>query len=133
MSRSGLILFAHGARDPRWAESFEAIAQRLRMQRPSLVLRLAYLEFMTPDLPGAAAQLCAAGCSSIELLPLFLGTGGHLRKDLPPLVEQLEQQYPSVRWTLHAAVGEQPAVMQAIADTALALVPTNAAGEGPAG
>jgi sirohydrochlorin cobaltochelatase len=123
LSSGGLILFAHGARDPRWAEPFEAIAQRVRAQRPGLLLQLAYLEFMSPDLPGAAAQLCAAGCSTIEILPLFLGTGGHLRKDLPPMVQQLQQQYPSVRWTLHAAVGEQPSVMQAIADTAAALAP----------
>jgi len=132
MSQSGLILFAHGARDPRWAEPFEAIAQRMRQQRPALALRLAYLEFMAPDLPGAAAQLCDAGCSSIEILPLFLGTGGHLRKDLPPMVQRLQQQYPSVRWTLHAAIGEQAAVMQAIADIALALLPPQAADEGPA-
>jgi sirohydrochlorin ferrochelatase len=26
----GLILFAHGARDPRWAAPFEAVAARVR-------------------------------------------------------------------------------------------------------
>jgi hypothetical protein len=48
------------------------------------------------------------------------------------MVQRLQQQYPSVRWTLHAAIGEQPAVMQAIADIALALLPPQAADEGPA-
>ena len=46
----GLILFAHGARDPRWAAPFEDMAARLRARRPALALRLAYLEFMAPDL-----------------------------------------------------------------------------------
>jgi sirohydrochlorin cobaltochelatase len=32
----GLILFAHGARDPRWAEPFEAVAARCRAQRPGV-------------------------------------------------------------------------------------------------
>jgi sirohydrochlorin cobaltochelatase len=32
---TGLILFAHGARDPRWAAPFEAVAARIRAQRPS--------------------------------------------------------------------------------------------------
>jgi len=123
MNQMGLILFAHGARDARWAEPFEAVARRIRAQRPDLQVRMAFLEFMTPDLPTAAAELLAAGCGRVEILPLFLGTGGHLRKDLPPMVRQLQQQYPSVRWTLHAAVGEQPSVMQAIADTAAALAP----------
>ncbi len=119
----GLILFAHGARDARWAEPFEAVARRVRAQRPDLQLRLAFLEFMTPDLPTAAAELCAAGCARVDILPLFLGAGGHLRKDLPPMVQQLQQQYPTVRWTLHAAVGEHESVMQAMAGAALALLP----------
>ena len=128
MSDPGLILFAHGARDPRWAEPFEAVARRIREQRPTLRLRLAYLEFMAPDLAGAAADLCAMGCTRIEILPLFLGTGGHLRKDLPPMVEQLRLQHPDMHWTLHAAVGEHPSVMQALAQAALALLPEGATG-----
>jgi sirohydrochlorin cobaltochelatase len=30
MSRTGILLFAHGARDPNWALPFEAVAERLR-------------------------------------------------------------------------------------------------------
>ncbi len=131
MSQPGLILFAHGARDPRWAVPFEALAQRIRAQRPSLQLRLAFLELMVPDLPAAAAELCAAGCSSVEILPLFLGTGGHLRRDLPPLVQQLQQQHPAVRWTLHPAIGEHASVTQAMADAALALLANAEPAAGP--
>ena len=29
-----IVLFAHGARDPRWAEPFEAIAARIRAAAP---------------------------------------------------------------------------------------------------
>jgi len=121
MSR-GLILFAHGARDPRWAAPFEAVAQRIREQRPQLQLRLAYLELMSPSLPEAGAALCAAGCTQIEVLPMFLGTGGHLRHDLPPMLQRLRELHPMVRWRLHAAVGEQPRVREAMAATALALL-----------
>jgi sirohydrochlorin cobaltochelatase len=118
----GLILFAHGARDARWAAPFEAVAQRIREQRPQLLLQLAYLELMSPSLPEAGAALCAAGCTHIEVLPMFLGTGGHLRQDLPPMLERLREQYPSVHWRLHAAVGEQARVREAMAATALSLL-----------
>ena len=119
---AGLILYAHGARDARWAAPFEAVAARIRAQRPGLALRLAYLELMAPDLPQAAAQLCAAGCTRIELLPLFLGPGMHLTRDLPALVQQMRERHPAVRWRLHAAIGEQPAVIDAMAATALCLL-----------
>jgi sirohydrochlorin cobaltochelatase len=118
----GLILFAHGARDARWAAPFEAVAQRIREQRPRLQVRLAYLELMSPSLPEAGAALRAAGCTHVEVLPMFLGTGGHLRQDLPPMLQRLREQYPSVRWRLHAAVGEQALVREAMAATALSLL-----------
>ncbi|HMO44599.1 MAG TPA: CbiX/SirB N-terminal domain-containing protein [Rubrivivax sp.] len=121
MSRRGLILFAHGARDARWAAPFESVAALVRQQRPALQTRLAFLELMAPTLAEAGAQLCAAGCSRVDVLPMFLGTGGHLRHDLPPMVEQLREKHPQVHWTLHPPVGELDAVVQAMAAAALAL------------
>jgi sirohydrochlorin cobaltochelatase len=117
----GLLLFAHGARDARWAAPFEGVVERIRRQRPQLLVRLAFLEFMAPSLPDAARELCAAGCDSVDVLPMFLGTGGHLRKDLPPMVQQLGATFPQVRWSLHAPIGEHEAVMAAMAAAALAL------------
>ena len=118
----GLILFAHGARDPRWAAPFEDMAARIRAQRPGLAVRLAYLEFMTPHLPGAAAELVDAGCTRIELLPMFLGSGGHVRKDLPRLLDELRARHAGTRFGLHTAIGEVDTVVQAMADAAVALL-----------
>ena len=118
----GLILYAHGARDARWAAPFEAVAARIRAQQPTLALRLAFLELMAPDLPQAADELCAAGCTRIDVLPLFLGPGAHLRRDLPALLQQLRTQHPTVAWRLHAAIGEQAPVIDAMAATALQLL-----------
>lgn len=122
----GLILFAHGARDPRWAAPFEDTATRIRAQRPGLQVRTAFLEFMTPDLPGAVADLAAAGCTGIDVVPMFLGSGGHVRRDLPALLVDLRARHTGLALRLHAAVGEMPAVVQAMADAAVA------ASEGPA-
>ena len=96
-------------------------------QQPQLQLRLAFLELMSPSLQEAGAQLCAAGCTQVDVLPMFLGTGGHLRKDLPPMMESLRQAHPAVQWRLHDAIGEQPAMQQAMADAALALLADAAA------
>ena len=120
--RRGLILFAHGARDPRWAAPFEAVAKRIAAQQPEVELRLAFLELMPPSLAEAGAALSAAGCTRVDVLPMFLGTGGHLRKDLPPMLQALRDAHPAVQWHLHDAVGEQPAVQQAMADAALGLL-----------
>lgn len=120
---AGLLLFAHGARDPRWAEPFEAVASRVRAARPGVTVRLAFLEFMAPDLGTAAAALVAEGCTTVEVLPLFLGAGGHVRKDLPALLETLRARHAGVEFRLHPAVGELPSVIDAMAAAAAGLLP----------
>jgi sirohydrochlorin cobaltochelatase len=52
------------------------------------------------------------------VLPLFLGAGGHVRKDVPQLLAALQAAHPAVRFTLHAAVGEAPGVIGAMARAA---------------
>ena len=120
--RTGLILFAHGARDPRWAAPFEAVAARVRAQRPGVPVRLAFLEFMTPTLPEAGAELAALGCTELQVLPMFLGAGGHVRKDLPLLIDAVRDAHPGLSILLQAAVGEIDSVTAAMADAALALL-----------
>lgn len=119
--KPGLLLFAHGARDPRWAEPFEQVAAAVRAARPALPVRLAFLEFMAPDIRTAAAALVAEQCSRVDVLPLFLGAGGHVRKDLPPLLDELRSVHAGVAFNLHPAVGEAPSLVTAMADIALSL------------
>lgn len=124
MTRRGLLLFAHGARDPRWAEPFEAVVRRAGAQDPGVQVRLAFLELMEPSLPAAGESLAAAGCERVDIVPLFLGAGGHVRKDLPALVDALRAAWPDVRWTLRPPVGENPLLIDTMADIALAHVRT---------
>lgn len=121
MSTAGLLLFAHGARDPNWALPFEAVAALVRAQRPDMPVQLAFLEFMSPALPEAGERLAAQGCTEVAVVPLFLGAGGHVRKDLPALLAGLAAAYPQVSWSLQPAIGEIDSVVQAMADAALRL------------
>ncbi|WKB52943.1 sirohydrochlorin chelatase [Eleftheria terrae] len=118
---TGILLFAHGARDPHWAQPFEAVAARLRTLAPGAVVELAFLEFMAPTLEEAGSRLVTAGCTQVSVVPLFLGAGGHVRKDLPALLQSLAGRHPAVRWNLQPAVGETDEVVQAMAASALRL------------
>jgi sirohydrochlorin cobaltochelatase len=111
----GLILIAHGARDPRWAEPFERLSKRVSTTVPGTRVALAYLEFMAPDLPTAAAGLCALGCRQIVMVPIFLGQGGHVRQDLPRLLQEAAAAHPQCEFRLADAAGEDDAVLDALA------------------
>ena len=118
--KRGLLLFAHGARDPRWALPFEDVAARVRRADASVAVELSFLEFMTPGLVDAGHALATQGCTRVEVVPLFLGAGGHVRKDLPALLDRVREAHPGLRVTLHTAVGEIDSVVAAMAEAALA-------------
>lgn len=113
----GVILFAHGARDARWAAPFEAVAARLAALNSESRVRLAYLELMDPDLATAVEQLVDAGCRRITVVPMFLGAGGHVQRDLPALLARLGEAHPSVGFDATAALGEMPSMLDAMART----------------
>ena len=117
---TGLLLFAHGARDPQWAQPFEAVAARCIQARGPQRVALAFLEFMAPDLVSAGRQLVAGGCTQIDVVPLFLGAGGHVRKDIPVLMARLQAEHPAVQFALRPAIGESAEVVNAMAAVALA-------------
>ena len=122
----GLILFAHGARDPRWAEPFEQVAARVCALKPGVRVSLAYLELMAPDLEAAGQALVEAGCHEVAVLPLFLGAGGHVRKDLPERLARLRAAHPAVRWALQPAAGESHRLIEALAQVAIDALETHA-------
>lgn len=110
-----LILFAHGARDPGWAKPFERLAARVRAAAPGHEVRLAFLELMSPDLAHAASDLVADGAKAISIVPIFLGQGGHIRRDLPSLIEELRARHPDVKIECAGPAGEEESVLEALA------------------
>jgi sirohydrochlorin cobaltochelatase len=116
----GLILFAHGSRDPAWARPLERLGERLRALAPETPVALAFLEIMTPGLPAAADALIAGGCRELVVVPVFFGQGGHVRRDLAGLVAEVAARHPDVAIRSVAAVGESSAVLDALAGYCLA-------------
>lgn len=111
----GLVLLAHGARDPHWRRPFEELANRVRSRRPGLEVRLAFLEMMEPDVHAAARELVAAGCNTLVVVPVFLGEGGHVRRDVPLLLASLGKAHPGVTVSQSNAAGEDGRVLDALA------------------
>jgi sirohydrochlorin cobaltochelatase len=111
----GIVLFAHGARDPEWARPFEAIRARIAASRPEYPIELAYLELMPPTLEEAIASLVERGAPAITVFPLFMAQGGHLKQDLPRILEAIRASHPRIPIALEPAIGEVPEILEAIA------------------
>lgn len=117
--KTAIILFAHGARDPEWASPMRRVQAAIQARAPGETVALAFLEFMAPDLPDCVAGLIAGGAEKIVILPMFIAQGGHLKREVPEMLEQLRSTWPQVEFSLGRAIGEEETVVQAMAETAL--------------
>jgi len=117
--KSALILFAHGARDARWAAPLQRLRDLTQQRVPDVHVALAFLELMSPNLPEVVAQLATQlpqnGVADVTIAPVFLGHGGHVMRDLPRLVQDLQAAYPHMRFRVAGAVGEDAGVLAAMA------------------
>jgi sirohydrochlorin cobaltochelatase len=138
-SAQGIILFAHGSRDPLWRGPIEAVAARIRADNPQLPVSCAYLELCEPSLPDAAAGMISGlqftinsvalradsmpanspKTLKIRIIPMFLGMGKHAREDLPELAIALRAAHPQVDFEITATVGEDERVTRLLAQIAL--------------
>ncbi|WP_438438035.1 sirohydrochlorin chelatase [Hydrogenophilus thermoluteolus] len=73
--RRALVLFAHGARNPEWAEPLRYAQSVLSERLPDHTVTVAFLEFLSPTLTEAVMEL-APTHSEIVIVPWFVAEGG---------------------------------------------------------
>jgi sirohydrochlorin cobaltochelatase len=110
-----LILFAHGARDARWGQALQALREAVLARRPASRVDVAFLELQPPALPQALAAATAAGCTRIDIAPIFWASGGHLVNDVPPLLEEFRRANPGVQLNFLPVLSELPGMASFIA------------------
>lgn len=113
------ILFAHGARNPEWAQPILAIRDAMLARESGARVEAAFLEFIAPLLPDAIDALADAGCDDIVIVPIFMAQTGHTKRDLPALLDTARARHPGLQLRVAMPIGEAPSVVAAIAEYAL--------------
>jgi len=111
---TGIVLFAHGARDPNWARPLERLKRMLAERMPGALIENAFLEHMQPTLEEAAADMVLQGASELSVVPVFIAQGGHLRENLPKRVEALGVAQPGIPVRIAPPIGEVDTILSAI-------------------
>lgn len=104
-----LIAVAHGSRDPRAAATVEALLDRVRLARPGLEVRAAYLDH-TPPAPAGALH----GLDEAAVLPLLLTAAYHSHVDIPAALSEAVARRPRLRVHLGAPLGPHPLLLTAL-------------------
>ena len=119
MANKASILLAHGSSDANWLAPFQTLLEHIRSElHDSERVELAYMELAEPSMEQSITELVKQGYQQVDILPLFFAAGRHLRKDVPNMLEalqqQLQQQGHQVELTLHPPIGLEPEMASAI-------------------
>lgn len=112
--RRGLILFAHGSRDPSWAASLESLSREVSAVDPQREVRTAFLELQPPDLPTVIDEL-APRHTHLDICPVFWAATGHVRRDVPALLEAARRHHPGLTLRLLPALSDLPGLLPFVA------------------
>jgi sirohydrochlorin cobaltochelatase len=117
--KKGIILFGHGSRTAEYVRPFERIQAAMAARRPDALVELGFLELTRPSLDESIECLVGRGVTQIVVVPIFIGPGRHVLKDLPQLAANAIDRHPGLAISLASPIGEAQEVIDAMADFAL--------------
>jgi sirohydrochlorin cobaltochelatase len=111
----GLVLFAHGSTVASANDAVHAVTAELQ-RRTGIPVETAFLECAPPTLADAVAALVGRGVVDVVVVPYFLTSGIHLKRDLPRLVEELRPRYSEVHFSVAQPLDGHPALIDILMD-----------------
>jgi len=100
-----VLLVGHGTRLAAGLAEFATLAAQLRQALPERSVHTAFLELAAPDITTALEQLWQQGVRRITVLPALLLAAGHLKHDIPALLEAARTRHPELTIILAAELG----------------------------
>lgn len=82
-----LLLAGHGTREAEGVTACLALVDRMRELLPDVRVEAGFVELTPPTIDKALDDLLAAEPSGVVVVPLMIGTGGHVREDIPEAIE----------------------------------------------
>jgi sirohydrochlorin cobaltochelatase len=112
LSDPAVLLIGHGTRRPAGVAEFHALVEQLRQALPRRALLAGFLELTEPSLAEALETLWQQGFRRISALPAFLMAAGHIKNDIPVMLNAFQAEHPCLEITLGADLGIHPNLLQ---------------------
>jgi len=102
-----LIILAHGSRREESNLEIKTLAEQVKALAGTEydLVEYAYLELIEPSLPQAIDNSINNGASNITVLPYFLNSGNHVKRDIPEMIKTAEEKYPTCLFKVSACIG----------------------------
>lgn len=96
-----LVIAGHGTRDPEGvAVCMDTVAQ-VRELLPGVRVEAGFVELTPPTIDAALADVLSDPQGTAVVVPLMIGTGGHVREDIPEAIDKGRPEGATVIYTRH--------------------------------
>ncbi len=110
------MMVGHGSTRERWRKPLEALRDDLAERLDTHHICLAYLELCAPSVEQVLETVVQDGYGMVTILPMFMSSGGHVARDLKPMLDRLASRHPDLDLKLVPAFGELSVVRTALAE-----------------
>ena len=93
----GVMLCGHGSRDDQAIQEFAHFVQEFAKIQPEYPISSGFLEFAQPVIRQGLEALKESGVNHIIALPIMLFAAGHVKNDIPSVLQEFAAQHPEIQ------------------------------------
>lgn len=97
MSKIGVMVCGHGSRDVEAITEFQSVAAGIAQRLPQYPVASGFLEFAKPIIRDGLDRLRLQGANQILAVPGMLFAAGHVKNDIPSVLNTYAAQHPGLR------------------------------------
>ena len=112
--KEGIVLLGHGSRREEANQEIHQMAKLIQERNPGGLYAVGFLSFGEPNIGDAAKALIKQGVEKIILMPMFLVTGNHIKRDIPSRLMMLKTTYPDTVFVLAKHFGPHPGILDIV-------------------
>lgn len=116
--KKALLLVAHGSRQEEANADLYHVVAEMKLLGQFEIMEAAFLEFAEPNIEEGGRRCVALGAEQVVLMPYFLSSGVHFRRDLVSICNRLADLFPHVNFRLAEPLGRHPLLLQVVAERA---------------
>jgi sirohydrochlorin cobaltochelatase len=114
MMKEAILLVGHGSRDPEGNEEFLSFAERAREVFPNRVVEPCFIELADPTIQMGIDRCVTQGASRIVALPITLFAAGHVKVEIPAVLDAAQTRYPHVTFSYSRHLGIHPLILDVL-------------------
>lgn len=114
--KTGVIILGHGSRASEAREVFAKMVAQIRESVNYEIVKGAAMELAEPNLFQSVEEVVKQEVDKIIITPLFLFPGVHVQKDIPQLIKELEDKYPTIDFKFARNLGVDKKITEVVVE-----------------